>query len=85
MRGRVGWDVERRVTGAIFVGFLAAGAVAMAAAYLILSRMIMDASSGDAGPFVVIAGGALVGTLTAFVIHEVGSVLPGVMARLHRG
>lgn len=78
-------DLERRVTGLIFVGFLAAGAVAMAAAYLILGRMIIDASTGDGGPLIVIAGGALVGTLTAFVIHEVGSVLPGVMARLHRG
>ena len=79
------WTIEHRVTSLIFVGFLASGAVAMAAAYLILGRMIIDASSGDAGPLVVIAGGALVGTLTAFVIHEVGSVLPGVMARLHRG
>ena len=79
------WDLERRTTGVIFAAFLASGAIAMAAAYLILGRMIVDASAGDAGPLVVIAGGALVGTLTAFVIHEVGSVLPGVMARLSRG
>lgn len=79
------WDLDRRVTGVLFTAFLAAGAVAMAAAYLILGRMIMDASAGDAGPVVVIAGGALVGSLTAFVIHEVGAVLPGVMARLNRG
>ena len=78
-------DRERQITGAIFVGFLATGAVAMAAAYLVLGRVIIDASTGDAGPLLVIAGGALVGTLTAFVIHEVGQVLPGVMARLSRG
>lgn len=76
---------DRRVTGAIFLGFLAAGAIALAAAYLILGRMIIDASAGDAGPLAVIAGGALVGTLTGFVIHEVGMVLPNVMARLYRG
>jgi hypothetical protein len=76
---------DRRVTGAIFAGFLGAGAIALAAAYLILGRMIIDASAGDSGPLAVIAGGALVGTLTAFVIHEVGSVLPNVMSRLYRG
>ena len=75
---------ERQITGALFVGFLAAGAIAMAAAYLVLGRVIIDASTGDAGPILVIAGGALVGTLTAFVIHEVSQVLPGVMARLNR-
>ena len=81
----MGWDRERRITGAIFAGFLAAGALAMAAAYLVFGRVIVDASTGDAGPMLVIAGGALVGSLTAFVIHEVGQVLPGVMARLSRG
>ena len=79
------WDRERRITGVIFVGFLTAGAVAMAVAYVVLGRVIIDASAGDAGPIPVIAGGALVGTLTAFVIHEIGQVLPGVMARLNRG
>ena len=79
------WDRERRITGVIFVGFLTAGAVAMAVAYVVLGRVIIDASAGDAGPILVIAGGALVGTLTAFVIHEIGQVLPGVMARLNRG
>ena len=82
---RMSWDRERRITGAIFVGFLTAGAVAMAFAYVVLGRVIIDASAGDAGPILVIAGGALVGTLTAFVIHEIGQVLPGVMARLNRG
>lgn len=76
---------ERRVTGVIFLCFLAAGAIALAAAYLILGRMIIDASAGDMGTLAVVAGGALVGTLTAFVIHEIGSVLPMVMARLYRG
>ena len=79
------WDRERRITGVIFVGFLTAGAVAMAVAYVVLGRVIIDASAGDAGPILVIAGGALVGTLTAFVIHEIGQVLPGVVARLNRG
>ena len=79
------WDRERRITGAIFVGFLTSGAVAMAVAYVVLGRVIIDASAGDAGPILVIAGGALVGTLTAFVIHEIGQVLPGVVARLNRG
>ena len=79
------WDLERRVTGLIFVAFITAAAAAMAAAYLILGRMIIDAGSGDGGPLFVIAGGALVGTLTAYVIHEIGNVLPSVMARLHRG
>ena len=82
---RMSWDRERRITGVIFVGFLTAGAVAMAVAYVVLGRVIIDASAGDAGPILVIAGGALVGTLTAFVIHEIGQVLPGVMARLNRG
>ena len=77
-------DTERRVTGALVVGFLSAGAIAMAAGFVVLGRMIVDASTGDAGPMIVIAGGCLVGTLTAFVIHEIGCVLPGVMARLYR-
>jgi hypothetical protein len=81
----MGWNIERRVTGLIFMGFLASAAVAMAAAYIILARMIVDAGAGDAGPIAVIAGGALVGALTAYIIHEVGNVLPGVMSRLHRG
>ncbi len=76
---------DRRITGAIFLGFLTAGAVALAVAYLILGRIIIDASAGDTSPLAVVAGGALVGTLTAFVIHEIGDVLPSVMARLLRG
>ena len=79
------WDRERRITGALFAGFLAAGSIALAAAYLVFGRVIVDASAGEAGPMLVISGGALVGTLTAFVIHEIGFVLPGVMARLSRG
>lgn len=75
---------DRRITGALFLGFLTAGAFALAAAYLILGRIIIDAGSDGMGPLSVIAGGALVGTLTAYVIHEVGSVLPSVMARLYR-
>ena len=78
------WDRERRITGALFVGFLGAGSIALAAAYLVFGRLIIDASAGEAGAVLVIAGGALVGTLTAFVIHEIGNVLPGVMARLSR-
>ncbi len=79
------WISERHVTGAIFTGFLASGAAAMTLGYVILGRMIVDASAGEAGPLIVIASGAMVGTLTAFVIHEIGGVLPDVMARLHRG
>ena len=75
---------EQRTIGVVFVGLIAAAAVAMAAAYLILGRLIIDAGAGDAGPLLVIAGGALVGTLTAYIIHEVGDVLPSVMARLYR-
>ena len=78
-------DRERQITGAIFTGFLVTGALAMAAAYLVLGRAIVDANAGEGSALLVIAGGALVGTLTAFVIHEVGHVLPGVMARLSRG
>lgn len=81
----MGSAFDKRVTGAIFLGFLTAGAIALAAAYLILGRIIIDASVGDMGALAVIAGGALVGTLTAFVIHEIGSVLPAVMTRLYRG
>ncbi len=79
------WDFERRITGLIFVAFIAAAACAMAASYLILGRLIIDAGTGEGQPLFVVAGGALVGTLTAYVIHEIGNVLPGVMARLHRG
>ena len=79
------WDRERRITGALFASFIAAGSIALAAAYLVFGRVIIDASAGEAGPMLVISGGALVGTLTAFVIHEIGFVLPGVMARLSRG
>ena len=79
------WDRERQITGVLFGAFLAAGCVAMAAAYIVLGRLIVDASTGEGKATFVIAGGALVGTLTAFVIHEVGQVLPGVMARLYRG
>ena len=70
---------KRWITGAIFVLFVAAGALAMTAAYLILGRMIIAAGNGDAGPLAVIASGSVVGTLTAFVIHELSRVLPGVM------
>jgi len=81
----MGWERERQVTGVLFGVFLLSGALALAAAYIVLGRIIVDASEGESGAALVIAGGALVGTLTAFVIHEVGQVLPGVMARLHRG
>ncbi len=76
---------ERRLTAALFTGFLAAGAVALAAAFLILGHMITMAGDVTHGPLYVIAAGALVGTLTAFVIHEVGCILPGVMDELHHG
>jgi pheromone shutdown protein TraB len=76
---------ERRVTAGLFTIFLAAGAVALAAAFLILGHMITIAGEVANGPLYVIAAGALVGTLTAFVIHEVGCVLPDVMEELHRG
>ena len=75
---------ERHTTGMLFAAFLAAGAIAMMAAYLILGRLIVAAGDGIAGPASVIAAGALAGTLTAFVIHEVGRVLPGVMQRAGR-
>jgi hypothetical protein len=82
---RMKTDRESRVTGALFLGFLGAGAVALAAAYLVLGRLIIDASAGEGGAMMVIAGGALVGTLTAVVIHEVGHVLPRVTQKLNRG
>jgi hypothetical protein len=44
--------------------------------------MIVGAGAGDESALLVIAAGALVGTLTAYVIHEVGAVLPGVMRHL---
>jgi hypothetical protein len=76
---------ERSLTAALFTSFLTAGAIALAAAFLILGYMITSASEVAHGPLYVIAAGALVGTLTAFVIHEIAEVLPGVMERLHRG
>jgi hypothetical protein len=76
---------ERRLTAMLFTSFLAAGATALAAGFLILGQMIVMAGEVSGGPLYVIASGALVGTLTAFVIHEVGLVLPGVMSRLNRG
>ncbi len=66
----------------MFTSFLTAGAIALATAFLILGQMITLASEVAHGPFYVIAAGALVGTLTAFVIHEVAEVLPGVMDEL---
>jgi hypothetical protein len=74
----------RRQTGALFTAFLTAGAIALAAAFLILVQMITSASEVAHGALYVIAAGALVGTLTAFVIHEIAEILPGVMAHLHR-
>jgi ABC-type Mn2+/Zn2+ transport system permease subunit len=76
---------ERRQTATLFTSFLAAGATALAAAFLILGQMITMASDVPHGPLYVIAAGALVGTLTAYVIHEIAEILPGVMERLHRG
>jgi ABC-type Mn2+/Zn2+ transport system permease subunit len=76
---------ERNQTATLFTSFLTAGAVALASAFLILGQMITSASDVAHGPLYVIAAGALVGTLTAFVIHEIADVLPGVMERLHRG
>jgi ABC-type Mn2+/Zn2+ transport system permease subunit len=75
---------EHRVTAALFTGFLVAGVTAVAAAFLILGRMIVMAGDVPNGPLYVVASGGLVGILTTFVIHEVGMVLPGVMARLNR-
>ena len=72
----------RNVTRLLFGSLLAAGTVAMAAAYLLLGHMIVDASTGDATALSVVTAGILVGTLTAYVIHEVGMVLPGVMPHL---
>ena len=77
------YDV-RNVTRLLFGALLAAGTVAMAAAYVLLGHMIVDASAGDATAMSVITAGILVGTLTAYVIHEVGMVLPGVMPHLRR-
>jgi ABC-type Mn2+/Zn2+ transport system permease subunit len=76
---------ERSQMATLFTSFLTAAAVALAAAFLILGQMITMASEVAHGPLYVIAAGALVGTLTAFVIHEVAEVLPSVMERLHRG
>ena len=70
---------ERHVTAAVFIGLLAAGIIAMVQAYLILGRIIMSVGLGDDSPLMLIAAGALVGTLTAYVIHEVGQILPGTM------
>ncbi len=75
----------RRLTAVLFTTFLAAGATALAAAFLILGQMIVIAGEVSGGALYVIASGALVGTLTAFVIYEVGMVLPGVMSQLNRG
>ena len=74
---------ERWTTGALFFLFLAAAAIAMAHAYMILGRLIIAAGDGISGPVAIIAAGALVGTLTAFVIHEISAVLPGVMRHLN--
>ena len=76
---------ERQLTATLFTSFLTAGAIALAAAFLILGQMITMAGDVAYGSLYVIAAGALVGTLTAFVIHEVAEVLPGVMEVLHRG
>ena len=73
---------DRHITAALFVGLLAAGAIAMTEAYMILGRMIVSAGEGEGSPLLVIAAGALVGTLTAYVIHEVDNVLPGVTLHL---
>jgi hypothetical protein len=75
---------ERRITAALFTSFLLAGVLAMASAFLILGRMIIMAGETQSGTLFVLASGGLVGTITAFVIHEVGAVLPAVMARLSR-
>jgi hypothetical protein len=76
---------DRSQTATLFTAFLTTGAIALAAAFLILGQMITSASEVAHGPLYVIAAGALVGTLTAFVIHEIAEVLPGVMEHLHRG
>jgi biotin transporter BioY len=82
----VSWFMsERSQTATLFTSFLTAGAIAMAAGFLILGQMITMASEVAQGGLYVIAAGALVGTLTAFVIHEVAEILPGVMDHLHRG
>ena len=73
---------DRHVTAVVFVGLLAAGVTAMVQAYLILGRVILSVGLGEDSPLVLISAGALVGTITAYIIHEVGNVLPGVMRTL---
>ena len=70
---------ERHITAAVFIGLLTAGAIAMTQAYMILGRLIVSVGMGDDSPLLLISAGALVGTLTAYVIHEVGQILPATM------
>lgn len=72
------------ITLFLFVAFVGAGGVALAAATMVMGALIVSAADGDAGPLSVIAAGALTGVLTAMIVHQVGMVAPRVARELWR-
>ena len=63
----------------IFIAFLLAGASALAATAVLFSGAITDAVEGVTGPVPVIVLGALIGTLSAYIVHEITALVPGIV------